>query len=225
MNLTHEDIKALLPKKAIVTDELVDGINKLFNDPDMLDTYTENLLTYNNILLSGRVKPIEYANAVKFCSLKLTGLTNVDAYSKTFPDRYARLLAKGIPDKDVNSYISAYARGKVVTQILEQAYVPVWLTNASLFQKALNVQAELMVTAKSEKVRSDAANSLLNHLKQPEVAKMQLDVNIAHDNVIEDLRDSVSKLAQQQLKSINDGAFNAKQIAESSIIEAEYEDA
>jgi hypothetical protein len=107
---------------------------------------------------------------------------------------------------------------------MEQTLVPTHVLNADLYQKAINVQAELMLSANSEKVRSDAANSLLIHLKAPETTKIKLDIGIQSDSMIEELRKTTMELAAQQRQLIESGVVNAKHIAESRIIEGEIED-
>jgi hypothetical protein len=88
----------------------------------------------------------------------------------------------------------------------------------------LNVQAELMLTAKSEKVRSDAANSLLTHLKVPETKKIELDLGVKQDKGIDDLRAATLKLVQQQKEMMTIGSINAEDVANSSIIELDSEE-
>lgn len=74
------------------------------------------------------------------------------------PFRIRFLIEKsGVSEKDQSSYISAYHKSKLVNLIFEQTLIPIHILNAPLLQQAINVQAELMLTANSEKVRSDAA--------------------------------------------------------------------
>jgi hypothetical protein len=80
-----------------------------------------------------------------------------------------------------------------------------------------------MVGAKSEKVRTDAANSLLVHLKQPETTKVHLDVRVKEDDSIKELRDVTMELVKQQRQMIEAGSMNAKQVAESKIISGDFE--
>ena len=95
--------------------------------------------------------------------------------------------------------------------------MPSYVLNQDLYQKALNVQAELMITAKSEKVRSDAANSLLTHLKMPETQKVELDIGVKEDGSIAALRATTLELARQQRLMVEAGALNAQQVAHSKL--------
>jgi hypothetical protein len=91
--------------------------------------------------------------------------------------------------------------------------------NADLYQKALNVQASLMNDPDvSPKVRTDAANSLLTHLKAPEAIKIELDIGIKENSAIEELRAATLALAAQQRESIIRGAATVEGVAHSRII-------
>jgi hypothetical protein len=104
---------------------------------------------------------------------------------------------------------------------MKQTLIPSWVVNQDLYQKALNVQAELMMTARSEKVRSDAANSLLNQLKMPETAKVELDVKVQEDQSINELREATLALARRQREMIESGAMTAGEVAESKVVRGE----
>ena len=72
---------------------------------------------------------------------------------------------KELLTKPFSAYVTAYNHNKLVNAILEQHYFQAKPSvECYLYQKATNTQAEFMISAKSEKVRTDAANSLLNHL-------------------------------------------------------------
>ena len=95
---------------------------------------------------------------------------------------------------------------------------------ANAFNTALNGQADLMLNAKSEKVRSDAANSLLNHLKKPETHKVEMNIGIKEGGAIEELREITSQLAAKQQQMIESGVYTAKDVAHKPLtIEGESE--
>ena len=218
--LTLETFRTALPDKVkkTINQELLDSINKTLSDPDMFETYRENLLSYASVMADGRFKMESYVSAVKYVSHKLMGASNIAAYIKTFPDKYQDFINRGIETKDIASYVTAYNKSKLVNLIMEQTLIPSYVLNQDLYQKALNVQAELMLTAKSEKVRSDAANSLLTQLKMPEVNKVQLDVNVKEDGSIAALRESTLELVRQQKLMVQAGAMNAQEVAHSKLV-------
>lgn len=225
-DLTVEQFQAVVPKsvKKKVNQELVDHINGLVQDPEMREMYRDNIISYASVMQDGKFKVSQYLDAVRYVSYKLMGDTNTKAYVKTFPDKYARFKAQGVVDKDIASYITAYNKGKLVNLIFEQTIVPSHVLNQEMYQRALNAQADLMMNAKSEKVRSDAANSILTHLKPPETKKIELDVGVKDSGAISELKQTTMELVAQQKRMIAAGVNNPKEVAESKVIQGEFEE-
>lgn len=221
--LTLAQFQQALPDKVrkSVNQELIDQVNATLSDPEMFEAYRDNLLSYTKVMADGRFKVQEYLNAVRYVSHKLMGATHIEAYTKTFPDKYTRFVAQGVQAKDIASYVTAYNKSKLVNLIFEQTLIPSYVLNQDLYQKALNVQADLMVSAHSEKVRTDAANSLLTHLKMPEKTKVELDINVKEDSSIGALRAATMALAQAQLLAIGSGSMSAQDVAHSRVVLAE----
>ena len=210
--------------KKSVNQELIDKVNATLSDPEEFEAYRDNLLSYTRVMSDGRFKVQEYINAVRYVSHKLMGATNIEAYTKTFPDKYTRFVAQGVMAKDIASYVTAYNKSKLVNLIFEQTLIPSYVLNQDLYQKALNVQAELMVGAHSEKVRTDAANSLLTHLKMPEKTKVELDINVKEDSSISALRMATMELARAQRLAMESGMTTAQEVAHSKVMMAEVVD-
>lgn len=217
--LTVEQFKQCLPDKVkkSINQELIDQINNTLGDPELYESYRDNLLSYTKVMADGRFKVSSYVDAVRYVSHKLMGSTNIEAYTKTFPDKYARFVQQGVQAKDIASYVTAYNKSKLVNLIFEQTLIPSYVLNQDLYQKALNVQAELMIASKSDKVRCDAANSLLTHLKMPETQKIELEIGVKEDSSIQALRDSTMALARQQRMMLEAGAMNAQDIAHTKL--------
>ncbi len=223
--LSKDQFQMCLPKKMRnrVDTEVMAGINTVLADPNLGETFRENMLSYASVLAEGRFKIASYVDAIKFCTYRFIGDYKITAYCKTFPDKYAKFKAEGVSDKDISRYVTAYSKSKLVLGIQEQAMIPTHLLNADTFQQAINVQASIMNDDDASfKVRSDAANSLLTHLKAPEVKKIELDIGVGESDVLKELRDTTLELAAQQRQMIQAGAMTAKDIAHSSIIPAEY---
>ena len=169
-------------------------------------------------MADGKFKITSYLDAVRYVSFKLMGLTNIESYRRTFPDKIKRFQAQNVEAKQIAAYVTAYHKSKLVSMLMEQTLVPSYVLNQDLYQKALNVQADLMISAKSEKVRSDAANSILTQLKPPETQKVELEVGVKEDSSIAQLRQATLDLVAEQRKMLQAGAVNAKEIAEKSIL-------
>ena len=221
--LTVDEFKEALPDKVkkSINQSLIDQINATLSDPDLYETYRDNLLSYGKVMAEGRFKIDSYINAVKYVGYKMMGKPNIQAYTLTFPDKIKRYAVQKTDAKDIASYVTAYNKSKLVNLLMEQTMVPFWVLNQDVRQKALNVQAELMISANSEKVRAEAANSVLTHLKQPDDKGIQLDISPAASSTIADLRKTTQALVDQQRVLLASRTQTAEEIAHSRIIEAE----
>lgn len=220
MVLTVEQLKDALPAKVkkSVNQELIDTINQILAEPELYEVYRDNLVSYTSVMADGKFRVDQYIDAVKYVTHKLLGCTNIDAYIKTFPVKHANFVASGVTAKDIASYVTAYNKGKLVNLIMAQTLVPSYVLNQDLYQRALNVQADLMMSAKSEKVRSDAAAHLMAALKMPEVMKVELDIGVKEDSAIAQLRQTTMELSRAQRLAIEAGAMNAEQVAHSRMV-------
>jgi hypothetical protein len=203
---------------------LVDMINNVVSDPVIAEQIRENFLSYTAVLKDVKFKTEDYLNAVAYVSFKLMGLSNQDAYFRTFPQRHAALVAKGTSSKDISAYVSAYNKGKLVNLILEQTLVPTWVLNADVYQKAINTQADLMINAQSELVRTQAANSILTHLAKPKAAGPLINLDMRENSGMNELRNVLTELATRQRDLIQNGQATTKEIADQRIIEGELSD-
>lgn len=217
--LTLEDLKKALPTRlhTALGQELLDKVNALSSEvPDAAENIRDNFITYVSVLSEGKYKLEDYLNAIKYVSFKLMGKTNRDAYRFTFPDRFWAMKEKEIPDKDMDSIISAYNRNKLVNAIYEKTIIPSWILNQDAYQEAINTQVKLMRTANSERVKAMAADSILNHLKRPEnLGQAQLNINV-NMSVLDDLQKNMLELVKTQRDLIKAGV-STKEVAEQRI--------
>jgi len=222
--ITEEDIKNSLPDqikgRGINNKELANTINNVAMNEEEREAFKENFISYTSVLNDGKFKIDSYINAVKYVTYKLLGCSNIQAYTKVFPDKMIKWREDKLEEKDIAAYVSAFNKTILVNRILEQTLVPSWILNNHIYQKAINIQAELMLSAKSEKVRSDAANSLLTHLKPPETTRIELDIG-SKSNLMDDLRNTTLALAEQQRKLLESNVLSLKEVAHSKIVYGE----
>ena len=220
--ITIEEFKEAMPAhvRKNVVPELLKEINTAMADPEVLAVYRENVIGLTSVMREGRFKMDSYLNAVKFVSHKLLGDAHISAWSKTFPTRYNEMVKRNNSRSEIASVCSRYASSKLVILLMGQTMMPTHILNAPLYQQALNVQADLMINAKSEKVRCDAASNLLMTLKPPEVKKVELDIALKEDETIKALRETTIELVRQQQNMIQNGAASVRAIAESKLISA-----
>ena len=213
--LTADEFRLALPDKMkkSVSQDLIDKINTTLSNPEEFENYRNNLISYTRVMADGKFKIDQYLDAVRYVSFKLMGATNIEAYMKTFPDKYQNFVNTGVQAKDISSYVSAYNKGKLVNLIYEQTLIPVHVLNLDMYQRALNEQMTLGLTAKSEKVRSDALNSVMTQLRPPEIKKVELEVSTKEDGSINALRESTMALVRQQKMMLESGMMDAQEVA------------
>lgn len=225
--ITVTDIVRVLPAnlKSSATDDLADKLNNITNDPHHLEAIKDNFMSYTGVLSEGRFKTEDYLNAVAYVSYQLLGKRNQEAYALTFPQRYNALVAAGTSNKDISSYVSAYNKGKLVNLIREQTLVPTWVLNQDVYQKAINVQADLMNNANSEMVRMQAANSILTHLAKPKEAGPLINIDARESSGMNELKEALTAMAKQQISLIGSGVTAAQVAAQKLPTKGETYDA
>jgi hypothetical protein len=214
VKITVEDLREALPAhlKSSATQSLADQVNNITSDPEYARGIRDNIIGYTGVLKDSRFRVEDYLNAVAYVSFKLMNFSNQEAYKKAFPQRYAALVAQGADEKTISSYVAMYTKGKLVNLIMEQTLVPTWVLNQDAYQQAINTQMLLMTTSKSDMVRTQAANSLLTHLKKPEKAVVELSLGESETEGMRKLTDSMTRLAEQQLALIQAGV-NTQSVA------------
>ena len=223
---TVELLQKTLPSnlRTSATQGLVDMLNTVSSNQQEAELIRENFLGYTAVLSEGKYKTEDYLNAVKYVSFKLMKCSNEEAYVKTFPQRYQRMVTEGVKPKDIGSYVYAYSKNKLVNRIMEQTMVPSWVLNQDIFQEAINTQASLMRDPDvSPKVRSDAANSLLTHLAKPKEVGPLINLDMRDTSGMKEMKELLVRMAQQQQGLIKEGV-TAKDIAAAIIIDVEVKD-
>ena len=229
MKLMEVDtFKKIYPRKVNqeTAEQCVQMINDSIQGMDFLmrEHYRDTLISVFDILdgSSGKYKFTDYLNAVKFVTYKLSGHTDVRAYAMTFPDRVDRMAQEKVPTSHLYVYASGYAKNKLVVDIQSKLIVPTHILFQDVFHQAVKVQASIMNDdSVAPKVRVEAANSLMTHLKQPEIKKAELQVTTSDSGVIGQLADALSNLSKGHQELLTQGKTTLKDISEATIIEVE----
>jgi len=218
--ITIEEFKEAMPVhlRKNICPELVDQVNTVITNPEVAAVFKENVIGLSTVMREGKFKMDSYLHAVKFVSHKLLGDTHIAAWAKTFPGRYNSAIKRGDTRSEIGALASRYASSKLVVLLMGQTMVPTHILNAPLYQRAINNLADLMMNAKSEKVRCDASTGLVAALKPPETKKIELDLGVKEDQTIQQLRETTIELVRQQRRMIETGVASARSIAESKLI-------
>lgn len=224
--VTVEELKILYPIKVAgkVLEQAAEILNTATEDMDyvMAKEFRDNCLSFIDILKNSksRVSFADYVNACKFATFKLAGNTDVRAYALTFPNRIRRMERDKVPNSHLYQYASIYSKNKTVVEVMAKLVVPTHIMFQDIFHQAVKVQSELMLDDKiSPKVRSDAANSLMTHLKTPEVKQAELKVDVQGSGAIEQLAEALGSLSGKQSEMLREGRYSLKDIREATIIE------
>lgn len=228
MTLSKQEFLDAMPPQMHrhVSDSLLASINaKLTAEPEVIENYRNNFIGFSSVMRDGKFKMEQYADAIRFVTFKAMGYTNFESYKRTFPDRYASHKAKGTSKADIEKYVSAYFKSKLVQLIFEQSLIPSYLMNADIFQDAINTQREIMMDCTiSPMVRATAANSLLTHLKAPEAKKVELEIGLKDSDMLSELKRVTEAFAEKQLKDIIDGEATVADVASSNIMTVSPDD-
>lgn len=214
--LTLSEVQDSLPagQKGNITQPMVDQLNALSKDPEEARYIRDNFVSFSQVLSEGRFKLGDYVRAVMYVSHKVMGKSNLDAYKQTFPDRHRQMVADGRAPKDIASYVAAYNKGKLVNLVYERAMIPTWVLNQDMFQSALNTNYEIMNDVnESGRVRVEAANSILTHLKKPESNKAELKIEIGLNDGMHALEQRIREMAEVQQKTIEGQTLTAQEVA------------
>lgn len=223
--LSVEGLKKIYPRK--VNDDVLAECVKVMNDSVkdmdaiMQEHYRDNLVSVIDVIKDGeKIKFKDYVKAVKFCSFKMAGYTDTRAYSLTFPERIERMAKDGISNTNLYVYANSYAKNKVVVEIMAKLIVPTHIMFQDYFSLAVKTQVEIMTDdSVSPKVRSDAANSLMTHLKQPEIKQAELKISTNDNGAIGSLTEALNNLSNAQKQALSSGSIKLKDISEAEIIE------
>lgn len=227
--LTLKEVQEVLPigSRNNMTQTMVDQLNNLSTDPEEAKYIRDNFISFSQVLNDGRFRMGDYVRAVMYVTQKVMGKTNLEAYKSALPDRYQRMINKGMPTKDIASNITAYNSGILVNKVMERAIIPSWILNQDMFQKALQTQFDIMTDyTVADKVRVEAANSILTHLKKPENNKAEIKIDIAVNDGMRALEKSLTELSKRQIKEIEHNPnISANDIARRSLaVDADIEE-
>lgn len=229
--ITLEAVKRAYPKK--IPDELAESIRDRLNlsiehmEAEGIGQFFKEIsIGYINVLGENKSNSLEeFVNASKFLSFRAVGDTLTRAYARTFPDRVSRMEREGTPMSYLHTYAQSYSKTTLVTKLQSAMAIPHHILFQDVFYKAVQTQADIMVdNSVSPKVRSDAANSLLTHLKTPEVKQMELNVGIQESNILEQFKEAMSSMAGQQKQMIDVGSSTVTDVSHQVIYTEESEE-
>lgn len=233
--LTLEDVQKNLPsRKGAITQEIVDILNNSRTEPEFQgESLLQSAITYEAVMQKNKAGIKEYLRAIRFCAYLISFDDNfTEAYKKAFADRQfvqdrLNLDSSNPKYNELTSAASRYRRSKLVVDILTMSQVPLDLMFTGARFKACGVLTELMVTAKLDRDKINAAKELLAATKPPENLKIDLDVGVKESSAIQQLNDQLAELANRQKTHLEAGNTSLEELgsmkAKEDVIDAEVE--
>lgn len=220
-----EQLKRFLPKNKqhLATDNIVKLLQDPLDSSNIQEFIVENFISYTDLLKDSSAFGLkEYLNAIRFASHRMLGDTWLDCYKKTFPDRYDAHLAEGKSLDALRARADGFSRTKLVQSILSRGYIAPYILNQPLFQQALNTAANIMLDEDASAIaRVQAAKTVLEYTKAPEVQKLQMDIGIKASDELVQLEETMNKFANVIYEGIQSGKISSKEAIESKIIDME----
>lgn len=222
--LSIEQVRGSVPRsfRKNITEEFLDKLEDSLKNEEIANHIKENFLSYSNVLADcdNTITIWDYVNAVKFISYKIMGYSIDEAYKRTFPQKIEKCIKEG-KTSWINKYANAYNQNKIVNKIYEQTLIPSYVLNAPLYQRALNVLADMI---ESDEIRGmakvKACETILNYTKPPEVAKAEVTVNVQQSDAISDLREVAEAFAKSMHESIASGQTTANDVIDVPIMKS-----
>lgn len=224
--LTVELLSSLVPKhlKSQVKQSLIDTINNSIKDPEHMAYYRENVIGLTSVLSKGKIQLDKYLNAVRYVSFKQMGCTNKDAYIKTFPNKYADFVARGVSIKDISSYYTMYDQTKTVTLVKEQSMIPVYIHNMDIRQQLITKLFTIaMNDNESTRNQIEAGKVVIAETKPPEESKIAIDIGVKQESFIDEFNDAMKIMVQKQKELIAQGG-DVKAIANAKIVTDKHDE-
>lgn len=232
--VTEQFLKDKFPSKAKTIDETtVEMINRANNDPEFNgDEFVNQMITYRDVMTKNSASMQEYINALKFCAyLEATEDNYTQAYIKARSHEDFVIQRMNMPTdssgyKELTNAASRYRKNPMVKDILIMADMPLYLMFQGARYQAVSVLATEMHTAMYSKDRIAAADKLLTHVKPPENIKVELDVGVKQENMIDKYEAMINQLVIAQKDQIAAGG-DLKAIANVAIVHTvdDYEEA
>lgn len=174
---------------------------EIFVGTDLEEYYTSNA----HILGKDRVKLVEYLRGMRYMAYYLAYKSDYfQAYVDAFPwnSKVKDYLETG-KDGGVKYAARLYLSSRVMKMLLACTAFPLYQLYGGYREQALEVLKEEMLTAKSSRDRTTAADRLLFHLKEPENVQVDVSVNNNTVNIVSQCEAMLDNLVSKQVSLLD----------------------
>ena len=223
--MTLDELKVLMPakKQKFMNQELVDMINDAENRGDFDGEFEKKVISYSSVLTQGRYKTSDYIAAVEFCTYYLSGDEQAEAYVKTFPGKVKRRVLEG-KSAYATGAPSMYYGGQLVQAIMAQAQMNVRMRHYNKIDIMVETLFDLAISRLStDRIRMEAADKVLTHLKEPDQSHIEIEVGIRKDESGIALEKKLIEVAELQKQAFINGV-DLSQLQKIAFVEGQEND-
>lgn len=173
---------------------------------------------------------LNYLKAIRFLTNIQAGLTKFDSFIDTH--RQNVLVEKYVNTNDkeekknlrqkIMTLVATYSNQKMMIYLAQILDAPIQISYQGYKHQMVEVLRDIAVNGKSERERTNAANSLLQHLNPNQMSSLQINIGVSDKkevSFIDQAQQALKLLANKKLEDIEDGS-NIKDVIDVDIIQS-----
>lgn len=220
------DIAEMLPRgyRGYISEEVRKEVMEINEESGIgIDLFRDNIELFDWYCKGDMTK---YIGAIRYCSLRLMGVSQEKSYRRTFPERVKGLEEKWGSEskKHIKGCADAYNGSKLISEIMSRALVPSWIVNAPYFQEAVMKLVEIIRddSVKNGMAKVRACEALIAATKRPEVIEQKISIEGDGSNkMMDELREITEELAKKMRNEMVGKKGGLKEIAEVELVKGE----
>lgn len=203
-------------KHELITDELLDRFNTIHDDV-IGSVVKSNFINYINYYNGNAKDIVTYLNACVFVTYIQLDYSKTEAWKHTFPDKWEELKNSG-KDYLASNLAHGYSKTNLVVDLTKKTLVASHVTNAPLFQRALDIAMDIAEDPTASKMaRVNAVRTVLEYTKMPEDINIEVNVKQDEDNVI----DRYLKMCEKMNDTIRSNGITAEQFVKIDVVKGQ----
>ncbi|AUR92034.1 hypothetical protein NVP1188A_27 [Vibrio phage 1.188.A._10N.286.51.A6] len=227
-----EDFFERVPKnmKKHLHPKLEQEIVKQLEADETGDMYRDTLITNTDLMSKYSSNPERYSRAVKFVSCLNLGKKVYEAFALSHPEKYHEYrqemrngnLTKSTLTKKLSLKGANFKKTQMVTELMARSMIPLALTYDHYRHEGVQVLADLMHNADSERVQMESADKLLTHLNLDTTEfKTSADVEESTSSAISMLASTLDKMVDiHKEQRASDPKLKNSEVMDAIIVEA-----
>lgn len=210
--MTHEEFIGVLPSKLQkrIDPNDIEYVKEIEKENDFKDfEITENVVRFADVLNDNNYSSKSFIEAIIYVTLLSSGLSRIEAYKRTFPNKVYREDGTPVPEGTLHAKAKVFHHKKIVQKVIQLVKTPVDIMFWQEGMEAMETLHRIMTESKNERNKIEAAKVILEHTNKVELdEQVQQETTSMVNKMVEALRDT----AKAQLEMIKSGANVTKVI-------------